>query len=658
LQTAIVVAVICGLVGASFVMGKERHMDQKIGWGPQTDVWHLSVAISRDFYDLHGYVGFEKVMDTLQTSLDIQSWKASSQEIPAISDGASLNAAFRKAATIEELRGLGSDPMTRTLDEFRDGLIVNGQTVDGSNIVAPVGEDLGESAFYALAFRLFGLRIQSAYLLFYLVFAISLAAFFVEFRNNQTALTILLFNVLAFHIFFYTPFFSQTLIPTVYLNRFESTLCIIAICHFMFLLLERLRMRLSSLSLAVAQLVILLFGLFVRSSADWAVLAAAVLFLLLVARAILRAHEASIVMRLRTAYRVVSVWPMALLIGGVVGLGIYVNTVPHPIYRTLDDSPHHMRWHSAWIGLSIHPDWNKYFPDLPPMSDATAFSLTTNHLKEIGKDSEFNSYYTNQPRIGAHEEYIREQFINFVETHPIYVLEAIFYYKPRAFFQYTWMFFSQIDPSVAISVLAVLLTAAMLARNRRGRVLNNHVVIGVPAVLYVLSLAPIVWAYPAPHVMADELWTTALLASAILWVGLCGAVWLVRGGSRSAAMPTRIGGPSQPGSATLVAQGVIVLGLIGVLMWRAALPSINVVRANYMACTGGASQEPGVEAAPDAINDAITQCFGHERCDFHIISGALCPRALEFSWRCGTDKRVNETRIAGQHAYDAVITCP
>ena len=522
-RTTIAIVVICGFVVASYAIGISRGMDHKIGWGPLNEMWHLTNAISDNVYGLnHGYVGFGRVFESLREPLSIKDWALDPKQIPTLEDKAVLNEALRKAASLGGLSDLG--PL------FPPSL----ETFQHLYLVAPNGEDLGESAYFSLAFRLFGLRIKSAYYLFFVMIGLSIAAFLVQFRRDPAALALLLFNVLAFHVFFYVEFFSP-FIPTVYINRFASVLCIIPVFHFVFLLLERRRPSLPSIGLAVLQLAILLFALFIRSSGTWAIMGIVALIVAQLLIGVVKTHGQAWRARIAGASRSVRYWPVLLLLAGFAGFLVYRDTAPHPLFRTIDDVPHHMRWHSAWLGLALHPDWPKYHPEQPGISDSNAFNeMTLAHLRAAGLEQEFISPYTHQPRIGLHESYIRLKYLQFVRQHPSYIFQLLLYYKPRAFVQTMTGLFSSVDLTVLFPMLAAIVATIALgvARVRPGAAAIEGTgiapAVGATALLFLFSLLPVIWAYPALFVMSDQIWMTTVAAATLIWAAVHGGLYLFR----------------------------------------------------------------------------------------------------------------------------------
>jgi hypothetical protein len=662
LRFVVLVALIGALIAASFIMGIGRRMDHKIAFGPMDDGWHLSVAISRNVYGLEGYVGFYKVLLTLQQSLGLVDWGLQAS-IPALSDEALLNEAIKKAASLDDLHGLGPT-FPRTLEAYRDGV-----GVVGSNLMAPIGEDLGESDFYATAFRLFGMRIESAYYFFYLLLCITVLAYLLEFRNSPTALALLLFNVFAFHVFFHIPFFS-IYVPTVYEGRFGSVLSIIPSCHFGFLLIERRALRPVRLAIAVVQAAILLFGIFIRSSANWDLLALVLLFLLLLAGAMRVAHGAPLWTRLRMALNVVRVWPLAVVLCGAVILSTYIATVPNPIFQTEANPPHHMRWHALWIGLSFHPDWHKYFPDLPVGNDNTAQLMTVKLWIDSGHRAEdFNSPYTRAMDIGLHERLVREQYLKFIRAHPIYLLQSIFYYKPILFYQTLWDLYAAADLSVAIPLIAVLLTGVLLGMRWSAPEFRPSTAVGVAVLAFICSVLPIMLAYPALHAVMDEVWTATALGTASVVAMLCAAARLA-GRVLGSVAPAPMNNDGARSPKLAMAVGSVVLALIGVLLARAAAPGVNFIDANYDLCASDVRDVQRVAVRDARIsfsNVGGTLCDGRLRCAFHAQranwlpdeTDESCKRKLRISWQCGRSGRVKETEIPVDinDGYDALLAC-
>jgi hypothetical protein len=634
---ATVVATIFALIAASFVMGVERRMDRKIGFGPLNDVWHLSIAISDEVYGLKGYVGFYKVYQTLQYGLGIKDFYANDARQPdivSISDGALINEAIAKASNLPQLRGLGPT-FPRTLEAYRGGV-----GIEGTDLISPIGEDLGESKLYALSFRLFGLHIESAYYFFFLLLTISILAFLIEFRQKPAALAALLLNVFAFHAFFYLPFFSPFM-PTVYINRFGSTLCIICAWHFLFMLIERRPWTLPSAIFAAVQMFILAFGIFIRSSGNWAFVAIFLLSLTLLFRDFLLTRGLSLVLRVRQAFKTVRLWSFLVVICGYILLNLYISIVPNPIFRSGGNQPHHMRWHSLWIGLSFHPDWPKYFPELPAGSDDTAQNMTMKLWVAAGnKPSDFNDPYTKAMNIGLHESLVRTQYLKFITEHPRYLLESVVYYKPMLLYNLLKQMYSGTDRFVIVPAAATVLPVAALT------VLSGIsallVTLGLGGLVLLCSVAPILLAYPAEHVIGDQIWSTTVLLVGLIAVLFCGLIRIAAPVFRARNLAIGSNGDlAPPAGNAIAAASIFAWCMVGGLAFRVTLPTIYILNAHW-GCQAG---DPVImndfsNGAVNYLTLAKRTCEGHRSCFFNPVGPIFsetftCKRQLLVSWQCG-----------------------
>src|SRR5439155_23468564 len=108
-------------------------------------------------------------------------------------------------------------------------------------------------------------------------------------------------------------------------------LALILAFRFFCLLLERRPPTLASFGLAALQLAILLFGLFIRSSGTWAVIAIVALTLMQWSVAVLAAPGLPWRAAFAKAARAVRFWPPILLVLGFVGFLVFRAAAPHPL---------------------------------------------------------------------------------------------------------------------------------------------------------------------------------------------------------------------------------------------------------------------------------------------------------------------------------------
>jgi hypothetical protein len=170
IATAILAALLLALV---YSEGTRRGMDHMVAFGPEIDQVPIAIALSDVVYNLNaGYVGYTSVLKKL---MDVWNGGAASPYDPIVlknsSDRRVLNAAIAAASS---------------LGPQQPGFISEHTLITG------LYDDLGTIDFVKLAFRLFGLRIESRYYMFFLVFSISSAAYLVAFRSHMTAQLILL----------------------------------------------------------------------------------------------------------------------------------------------------------------------------------------------------------------------------------------------------------------------------------------------------------------------------------------------------------------------------------------------------------------------------------------------------------------------------------
>ena len=381
-------------------------------------------------------------------------------------------------------------------------------------------------------------------------------------------------------------------------------------------------------------------------------LAVTALFLLLLAVGLRAGRREPLRVRLRAAFTGVRLWPLALLLCGTVGLASYIATAPNPIFRTGDNLPHHMRWHALWIGLSYDPDWPLYFPDLPAGRDATAQIMTLRLWLASGHSAEeFNSPYTKAMNIGLHERLVRTEYLKFIRAHPIYLLKSVFYYKPISFYQTVKGLYSSADFSIVTPFVAVLWASiflCLLGTEYRFRPLVATLIV---AIQFICSLSMVMLAYPTVHALADQVWMTTVLVTAIVAATLSTAI---RPALR--IMRTAAEGASDWFVVTSFAAGVVTLILIGMLIKRATLPAVNFLDAKYDLCASETSEAQRASISKAQIyfmRVGSPDCDGRLRCAFHAersdwLQGETvesCKRELQMSWQCGRSGRVNDTRV-------------
>jgi hypothetical protein len=320
------------MIGLTALTGIHRGMDHKVAFGPLSDQRAISIALSESVYGVHlGYVGLRSVQDKL---LEIWNRGAKNPEDPILIENSSnadlVNEALRAAASLGPQKvGYLSDRslMTTELD------------------------DMGDVDFYKLAFRLFGLQIQSYYYLFFALLAVSVVVFILTFHDDVYALVAMLCTLCAFYIALYLNDVFSISAPTFPGYRHGGTLALIPLWHFIFLMSRR--RSVGVILGAVIQLAIMLFAYRIRGSVGW-------MFILLFTMAVVTAlkHWLELTRADRSwsaLVRAMAPWPVLLLVFGITANYGYTVFTLHPIYFTDDVLPYDGPWHCAYLGFEAAP---------------------------------------------------------------------------------------------------------------------------------------------------------------------------------------------------------------------------------------------------------------------------------------------------------------
>jgi len=229
-----------------------------------------------------------------------------------------------------------------------------------------------------------------------------------------------------------------------------------------------------------------------------------------------------------------------------------------------------------------------------------------------------------------------------------------------------------IDVEASIPLLASLLTIVLLTvpGGRYGRPWSAT---GVFALLFVCSMAPILWAYPEPHVLADEVWTLTGLFLAIAAGIVCASIRLIDPVIARARLPkgsARFAAAHYRPAWLPLAAGATVLALIWIMARRSQLPGINVLGVSYPNCI---TDDPAIGGQLAIERIAYTyfesrECDGRRSCDFHSpraydgqagVGANACKTEIELSWTCGLHQSPNETRVGvdPNGGYSTPLVC-
>lgn len=486
-------------------------------WGPQHDIWSAAIAISQIKFGLSGKLAYPEVEQAIadEVTSTKSAWNVMDDTTRALlQDPAAVTRGFQKAAAL-------------TKDQ-----IAVPPTKDG--YVSDWCEDLGYADFYNLAFRLFGFNAFSTHVLYMGILLLSVLVFQAVYFGDRIAMTTLLLSVTALFLLSSATFFNES-VPSFAANRFLSTLGLVPLVFLLFTVSRRTSLGRLEIGATALQTLILASAIAFRGSATWVLFAFGSLFIGLTIPRILRSDNALHSLRsLRgsrnwMAIRVVG----RQLTGGslgrvsITGLVVFAVVICASLIKTAQidgryfrDSnlPHHLVWHSAYLGLTLHPKWPIYkpYPDIPDSrTDGVGFRLFEHRMKESGEPAVSQSneiYHAYYYRARPYEKLIRYEYLSFIMAHPRYALQLFFYYKPMRLKEVLLDLFRSIPLSAAVlAAVSVLLGCLLIALSRRTAVSSSAQLASIVGLIWLCSLLPSFWAYPELYVVSDIAWATLLV---------------------------------------------------------------------------------------------------------------------------------------------------
>lgn len=298
------------LLALGFTIAHSKHVGQENLVNPLPRTRQAaSLAIANIYYGLDGFRGYQKIFEKFTEHQSLENPKE-----------------FNKV--LKEARYMGAAAGTE---------------------VHLMSDDIGLADYFMLAFRTFGLKIQSVYHLYFTLLSISIFIFLLTFRKQPSLLVFLLFYVVGHYIILMAPTLHSNTELQVTNNRFYPTLGVISALHLAFLTLFRQKTTPWLMVGAVLQALVLAFSINARSSGSYQML-----FLFFFGAFILfrEIQKSSLSFRAFS-----SIWPV--LLAFVVFAGIKINQTRRmdPAYNEVLNN--HNFWCSMLVGLNGHPDATK-----------------------------------------------------------------------------------------------------------------------------------------------------------------------------------------------------------------------------------------------------------------------------------------------------------
>jgi hypothetical protein len=456
--------------------------------------WRASIAVAlSELRDppLRGYVAYRSISDYLnQNGLALMEGEAS--PLPSY----------------QSVRELVYDP-DRLEKLFQDASII---PIDYRLAPVPiVGNEKGEADFYYWAFRLFGIHLTSLWYFYFLLLAISVTAFSIEFWRSPTSMLVL-FIYLVGHLYM-VDFASTDNLQTVHNSRFLPVLSILPSVHLTCLILRGVRPRAKGVLLALVQTMLLFFVIFNRLEAAWqaiAIIAAALLTVPFRTPLFAAGRPASV--RQALGSMSIAAWPAVLVLAGGLGLIAYQHlALDRTAYRI--ESRTHTFWDPLLVGtISASPELIKlYGMGQPPYSDNMGYYIAEKYIIDHHEITSPIAVLQNgtvvgtfaMHNMGAFDEIQRRAFFQISREHPWLVLRSFVYDKSRAELKMLWNDSTLYRPKIFLDCILLAFFAGVVIWS-----FSSAPVLGRPqiraailtiVVAALLSLST-VFIYPTTHI--------------------------------------------------------------------------------------------------------------------------------------------------------------
>jgi SAM-dependent methyltransferase len=545
LKTLIALALAATIIGLTMSAAIRRGLDHTVPMAAEEQT-AIAISLSQSIYHVNlGYLGLKQVADTIHEywNRDSQGWQDVAKLIVNFRNPELLNAGISAAASL--------GPQT-------PGYVSDGTLITTRN------DGKGQVDYVTIAFRLFGTYVQSLFYLYFLLVGLSAFIFILTFRNNIYALAVLLCTLAAYYIERRLAIFDPVAVPTYFGMKHGSTMCLVAMWHFVFLVILRRQPTLGVVLGSVVQLAILILAWRIRGAAIW-MFGFVILLALVPALRHLRlpqlkllhfqwSHFAnSVIIAAKSTISFAKDalrWPVVLLLVGVLGNSLYDRASLHPVYFTDDVMPNRGLWNDAYLGLAgadpivLSPRVAEAVK-VQGVGDELGWWAARDYMDRIRLIPWDGKLDLSQPAPGLMSEWTgigmraalqdrmaRGAFLDAVKKHPIRVLIIYLIKKPLHIVSTLTKAFTQSLAWVWLSVLVGAGTGALVMRFGRqndARAPRDMILLSGGAVL--AATMPSLWAYPSLPTMGDSVLLLAAFAPITIAMGI--AVISVRRRARS-----------------------------------------------------------------------------------------------------------------------------
>lgn len=614
-----------------------------LNWGPVLDVWAITLAISNINFNLGGGLGYIEIYQTVKGRL-------STSNNPFVFDQDKIVNPQLVDQAIKAGAAIGPGGVKKAVAE------------EGGYVLI-YGDDVGYSDFYELAFRLFGFNAFATHYLYVSILAGSFLLLVVA--RWRCSVSLALGAILIGSIFLATnSALMSPSVPAVASNRFLTTLALVPVLHLTLTLLDRAPLTAAQMVGCAGQVVAMVIAIGARSSGAWTILA----FVAVSAVVVILRHAAALrsgiglmrnflsgqtltiaVNREGLGFRVLALG--ALLFVGVLFLSVRDLRLDR-VYSSDAVAPHHVRWHSAYLGLVLHPEWPLYkaFEKQPNVvTDQVAWEYYGRYGRVHGLPmvSRITSgtYPGGLTPIRLHDEVIRRALFAFVANHPLYVFELMTYYKPRVWVGIFGQIVGFISVYAYVSFVPFLLFAWFVFFGRGDKRVDVSEIYAALLVMWAFSLLPSLFAYPTLLAMGDNFAASIFLISSVF-------------ASANPSVAMWVQGFKRVRGVWMTGGGIVIFVLcvwLGSWLYDEGKRAIRIVDVTYTsACTradiamSGGTLPLRNEDAADFVSLACNGKIGKCSVPIEFRTGeSSCEKGLEVRWRCGTGHAVGETRVVG-----------
>jgi len=279
----------------------------------------------------------------------------------------------------------------------------------------------------------------------------------------------------------------------------------------------------------------LVFAIAIRASAMWVLLALTVPLVLFVLYRWVGARSITL-LPIKEAMKHISLWPISLVWVAYATMSFYYQSAVHPIYELDDFTPHHLRYHNAYMGLQNLPNFQEKYgaehaslSGVPAHDDMVPFNATARYLRyRLGvSDTYFISPLSGTYRMGLHDQIIKKLYLKFAFQHP-WDFVRVHFIKTGQMYDLWRGYLSRHVSGVTVLALAIFLAVGLcrylsVSRGQQQAGFNKQLMIAATSILFLsmFSIVPVVYAYSSSVTSSDQFTMLTVLlvfgASLMLW---------------------------------------------------------------------------------------------------------------------------------------------